>query len=83
MIVVTASIGGGIFSLSGDLAAGGANTAAVLVICFVSVFSLMKAFHGLSQARPDLTGGIIRMPQPVLATILALAPHGAIGSAPA
>ena len=27
-------------------------------ICFVGVFSLMMCFNGLSQARPDLTGGI-------------------------
>lgn len=61
MMVITASICGGIFSLAGDMAAGGANTAAVLVswvICFVGVFALMMAFKGLSQARPDLTGGI-------------------------
>lgn len=61
MMVVTASICGGIFSLAGDMAAGGANTGAVLVswaICFVGVFALMMCFNGLSQARPDLTGGI-------------------------
>lgn len=61
MMVVTASICGGIFSLAGDMAAGGANTAAVLVswaICFIGVFALMMCFNGLSQARPDLTGGI-------------------------
>ena len=61
MMVITASICGGIFALAGDMAAGGANTGAVLVswaICFVGVFSLMMCFNGLSQARPDLTGGI-------------------------
>lgn len=61
MMVITASICGGIFSLAGDMAAGGANTGAVLVswaICFVGVFTLMMCFNGLSQARPDLTGGI-------------------------
>lgn len=61
MMVVTASICGGIFSLSGDMAAGGAGAGAVLVswvICFVGVFALMMVFNGLSQARPDLTGGI-------------------------
>ena len=61
MVAVTTCVGAGIFSLSGDLAAGGANTAAVLVswgICFVGVLSLMMCFHGLSQARPELTGGI-------------------------
>lgn len=61
MMVITASICGGIFSLAGDMAAGGANTAAVLfswAICFIGVFCLMMCFNGLSQARPDLTGGI-------------------------
>lgn len=61
MMVVTASICGGIFSLAGDMAAGGANSGAVIVswgICFIGVFALMMVFNGLSQARPDLTGGI-------------------------
>ena len=61
MMVITASICGGIFSLAGDMAAGGANSAAVILswlICFIGVFSLMLAFKGLSQLRPDLTGGI-------------------------
>lgn len=61
MMVITASICGGIFSLSGDMAAGGAYTGAVIVgwmICFIGVFALMMTFKGLSQARPDLTGGI-------------------------
>ena len=61
MMVVTASICGGIFNLAGDMAAGGANTGAVIVswfICFIGVFALMMVFNGLSQARPDLTGGI-------------------------
>ena len=31
MMVITASICGGIFSLAGDMAAGGANTGAVIV----------------------------------------------------
>ena len=58
---ITASVCGGIFSLAGDLAAGGANTAAVLVswvICFVGVLSLALVFYGLSRVRPNLTGGI-------------------------
>ena len=61
MMVITASICGGIFSLAGDMAAGGANTGAVIVswgICFIGVFALMMVFNGLSQACPDLTGGI-------------------------
>lgn len=61
MMVITASICGGIFALAGDMASGGASTGAVLIswaICFAGVFSLMMCFNGLSQARPDLTGGI-------------------------
>ncbi|WP_058269871.1 basic amino acid/polyamine antiporter [Olsenella massiliensis] len=61
MMVITATICAGIFSLAGDLSAGGANSGAVIVswlICFAGVFSLMQAFQGLSQARPELTGGI-------------------------
>ena len=61
MMVITSTICAGIFSLCGDLAAGPANTGAVLigwVVCFVGVYTLMSAFRGLSQARPDLTGGI-------------------------
>ena len=51
MMVITASICGGIFALAGDMAAGGASTGAVLIswaICFVGVFSLMMCFNGLS-----------------------------------
>lgn len=61
MMVITATICAGIFSLAGDMAAGGANTGAVIIswaICFIGVFALMEAFQGLSQARPELTGGI-------------------------
>lgn len=61
MMIITASVCGGIFSLAGDMAAGGANTGAVLVswvICFVGVFCLMMCFFGLSRVRPNLTGGI-------------------------
>lgn len=53
MMVITASICGGIFSLAGDMAAGGANSGAVIVswaICFIGVFALMMVFNGLSQA---------------------------------
>ena len=60
-MVVTTCVGAGIFSLAGDLAAGGANTAAVLIswaICFMGVLALAKAFCGLSLVRPDLRGGI-------------------------
>ncbi len=60
-LVVTTCVGAGIFSLCGDLAAAGANTAAVLAgwaICFVGVFALAKTFSGLAAVRPSLSGGI-------------------------
>ncbi|WP_322150551.1 amino acid permease [Paratractidigestivibacter sp.] len=60
-LVVTTCVGAGIFSLAGDLAAGGANTAAVLAgwpICFVGVFALAKTFSGLTAVRPEFSGGI-------------------------
>lgn len=60
-VAIGATIGGGVFSLSGDMAANGANTAAVLVgwlICCIGMFSLMMCFYGLNKMRPDLTGGI-------------------------
>lgn len=60
-LVVTTCVGAGIFSLCGDLAAGGTNTAAVLAgwaICFVGVFALAKTFSGLAAVRPGLSGGI-------------------------
>lgn len=84
MMVITASICGGIFSLAGDMAAGGANTGAVIVswgICFIGVFALMMVFNGLSQARPDLTGGSMHTLRPVLAITLDSTPPGATGSA--
>ncbi len=55
MMVITASICGGIFSLAGDMAVGGANTAAVIVswfLCFIGVFALMMVFNGLSKRDP-------------------------------
>lgn len=60
-LVVTTCVGAGIFSLAGDLAQGGANTAAILMswaICFVGVFALAKTFSGLANVRPELAGGI-------------------------
>ena len=45
-MVVTTCVGAGIFSLAGDLAPGGANTAAVLIswaICFVGMLVMCLA----------------------------------------
>ena len=59
--VMTAVIGGGVFTFAGDMAAGGANTGAVLVGWLVSglgVFCLMMCFYALNKYHPELTGGI-------------------------
>ncbi|MEG0218011.1 MAG: basic amino acid/polyamine antiporter [Raoultibacter sp.] len=59
--VITLIIGGGVFSLCGDMAANGANTGAVLTawaLSFCGVFCLMMCFYGLSRLKPELTGGI-------------------------
>lgn len=60
-MIIGSTIGAGVFSLAGDMAAGGANTAAVLVgwlICGIGMFGLMMCFFGLNRLRPDLTNGI-------------------------
>lgn len=60
-VVIGSTIGGGVFSLAGDMAANGANTAAVLVswlICGIGMLSLTMCFHQLNQRKPELTGGI-------------------------
>lgn len=59
--VVTLIIGGGVFTLAGDMAAGGASGAAILTAWGISgagVLSLVLCFFGLSRIRPDLKGGI-------------------------
>ncbi len=59
--VITAVIGGGVFTMAGDMAAAGANTGAVLigwVVCGIGVFCLMMCFYALSKYKPTLVGGI-------------------------
>lgn len=59
--VITAVIGGGVFTMAGDMAAAGANTGAVLIgwlVCGIGVFCLMMCFYALSRYKPELTGGI-------------------------
>ncbi|MDO5335290.1 MAG: basic amino acid/polyamine antiporter [Coriobacteriia bacterium] len=59
--VITAVIGGGVFTMAGDMAAAGANTGGVLIGWLVSgigVFSLMMCFFALSRYKPELVGGI-------------------------
>lgn len=55
------TLASGVFSISGDMAANGANTAAVLVgwlICGLGMLALMLCFYGLNEHRPDLTSGV-------------------------
>ena len=58
--VITAVIGGGVFTMAGDMAAAGANTGAVLIgwlVC-IGVFCLMMCFYALNHCKPKLTGSI-------------------------
>ncbi len=60
-VALGATIGGGVFSLSGDMAANGANTAAVLAgwgICGIGMLCLTLCFFELNKRKPNLTGGI-------------------------
>lgn len=60
-MIVGSTIGAGVFSLAGDMAANGANTGAVLVgwlICGIGMFGLMMCFFGLNKKKPELTNGI-------------------------
>ena len=60
-MIIGSTIGGGIFTTAGDMAALGAHTGSVLIgwgICGVGMFCLMMCFFGLNKVRPDLTNGI-------------------------
>lgn len=60
-MIIGSTIGAGIFTTAGDMAANGAHTASVLIgwgICGIGMYSLMMAFFGLNKIRPDLTNGI-------------------------
>ncbi|WP_303203016.1 basic amino acid/polyamine antiporter [Raoultibacter timonensis] len=59
--VITLIVGGGVFTLAGDQAAGGASAAAVLTawgISAVGVLCLVMTFFALSRVKPKLKGGI-------------------------
>ena len=61
--VITLIVGGGVFTLAGDQAAGGASGAAVLTawgISAVGVLCLVMTFFALSRVKPKLKGGIYR-----------------------
>ena len=60
-MIIGSTIGGGIFTTAGDMAASGAHTGSVLIgwaICGIGMFGLMMCFFGLNRVRPDLTNGV-------------------------
>ncbi|MDD4376767.1 MAG: basic amino acid/polyamine antiporter [Eubacteriales bacterium] len=60
-VIIGSTIGGGIFTTAGDMAANGAHTGSVLIgwaICGIGMLGLMMCFFGLNKVRPDLTNGI-------------------------
>lgn len=60
-VSIGATIGGGVFSISGDMANNGANTGAVLMgwlICGIGMLAMTLCFFNLNRVRPELTGGI-------------------------
>lgn len=60
-MIIGSTIGAGIFTTAGDMAAAGAHTGSVLIgwgICGIGMFCLTMCFFGLNQLRPDLTNGV-------------------------
>lgn len=60
-LITGSTIGSGIFTITADMAAGGAHTGAVLLgwlICGVGMLGLMMSYFGLNRVRPDLTNGV-------------------------
>lgn len=61
MFAIGTTLASGVFSLSGDFAAGGAHTLAVLIgwlICGIGMLGLCMCFFRLSYVKPELTSGI-------------------------
>lgn len=61
MFAIGTTLASGVFSLSGDFAAGGAHTLAVLIgwlICGIGMLGLCMCFFRLSFLKPELTSGI-------------------------
>lgn len=61
LFAIGTTLASGVFSLSGDFAAGGAHTLATLIgwlICGVGMMGLTLCFFKLSVVRTDLTSGI-------------------------
>ena len=60
-VITGSTIGSGIFTITADMAAGGAHTGAVLIgwlICGIGMMGLMMSYFGLNRVRPDLTNGV-------------------------
>lgn len=61
LFAIGTTLASGVFSLSGDFAAGGAHTLATLIgwlLCGVGMMGLTMCFFKLSVVRTDLTSGI-------------------------
>lgn len=61
LFAIGTTLASGVFSLSGDFAASGAHTLAVLIgwgICGVGMLALTMCFFNLSVVKPELTSGI-------------------------
>ena len=83
--VITLILGAGVFTLSGDQAAHGANGAAILTawgISAVGVLCLVMTFFALSRLKPQLKGGIYSYAAAGFGDFLASTARGATGSPP-
>jgi len=63
LFAIGTTLASGVFSLSGDFAASGAYTLAVLIgwaICGIGMFGLTMAFFKLSVVKPGLTSGVYK-----------------------
>ena len=71
-IVVSSMIGGGIYSLPQNMAAGASAGAVLLawVITGIGVYFIANTFRILSAAKPDLKAGCIAAPVLVLMSVL-------------
>lgn len=61
LFAISTTLASGVFSLSGDFAAGGAHTLAVLIgwcVCGIGMAGLAVCFYRLSVVRPELSSGI-------------------------
>lgn len=60
-MIMGSTIGAGIFTTAGDMAANGAHSGAVLIgwgIAGIGMLCLALCFFGLNKVRPDLTNGV-------------------------